>query len=31
MVNSLFLVSFACFGRCFRPSSGALDCIYSMW
>ena len=20
-----------CFGRCFRPSSGALDCIYSFW
>jgi len=20
-----------CFGRCFRPSSRALDCIYSIW
>ena len=27
----LFLVSSACFGRCFRPSSGARDCIYSFW
>jgi len=26
-VNSLFLVSSTCFGRCFLPSSGALDCI----
>ena len=25
----LFLVSFTCFGRCFRPSSGARDFIYS--
>jgi len=25
----LFLVSCTCFGRCFRPSSGARDCIYS--
>jgi len=30
-VNLLFLVSCTCFGRCFRPSSGALDCIYSIW
>jgi hypothetical protein len=30
-VNLLFLVSSACFGECFRPSSGALDCIYSIW
>jgi len=30
-VNLLFLVDFTCFGRCFRPSSGALDCIYSFW
>ena len=30
-VNLLFLVSSTCFGRCFRPSSGALDCIYSIW
>jgi len=29
-VNLLFLVSSTCFGRCFRPSSGALDCIYSI-
>jgi len=27
----LFLVGSTCFGRCFRPSSGALDCIYSIW
>jgi len=27
----LFLISSACFGRCLRPSSGALDCIYSFW
>jgi len=27
----LFLVSSTCFGRCFRPPSGALDCIYSTW
>jgi hypothetical protein len=20
-----------CFGQCFHPSSGALDCIYSTW
>jgi hypothetical protein len=26
-----FFVSSACFGQCFRPSSGALDCIYSIW
>ena len=30
-VNLLFLVSSTCFGRCFRPPSGALDCIYSIW
>ena len=30
-VNLLFLVSSTCFERCFRPSSGALDCIYSIW
>ena len=30
-VDLLFLVSSTCFGRCFRPSSGALDCIYSIW
>jgi len=29
--NLLFLVSSTCFGRCFRLSSGALDCIYSIW
>jgi hypothetical protein len=29
-VNLLFLVSSTCFGRCFRPSSEALDCIYSI-
>ena len=26
----LFLISSTCFGRCLRPSSGALDCIYSI-
>jgi hypothetical protein len=30
-VNSFFLVSSTCFWRCFRPSSGAFDCIYSIW
>ena len=25
----LFLISSTCFRRCLRPSSGALDCIYS--
>ena len=30
-VNLLFLVSSTCFGRCFRPSPGALVCIYSIW
>jgi len=29
--NLLFLVIFTYFGRCFRPSSGALDSIYSIW
>jgi len=27
----LYPISYTCFGRCFRPSSGALDCIYSFW
>jgi hypothetical protein len=27
----LFLISSTGFGRCIRPSSGALDCIYSFW
>jgi len=30
-VNLLFPVSSKCFGRCFRPSSGELDCTYSIW
>jgi len=30
-VDLLLLVSSTCFGRCFRPSSGALDRIYSIW
>jgi len=30
-VNLLFLVRSTCFGRCFRPSPGALDCSYSIW
>ena len=24
-------INWTCFGRKFRPSSGALDCIYSLW
>ena len=27
----LFIIGSTCFGRCFRPSLGALDCIYSFW
>ena len=27
----LFLVISTCFGRCFRPSSGAYHCNYSFW
>ena len=27
----LFLISSTCFGRCFRPSSGAYHCNYSFW
>jgi hypothetical protein len=30
-VRLLFFVSSTCFGRCFYPSSRALDCIYSIW
>jgi len=30
-INLLFQVGSTCFGRWFRPSSGALDCIYSIW
>jgi len=30
-VHLLFIVSSTCFGRCFHPSSGALDCVYSVW
>jgi len=30
-VNLLFQVSSTCFGRCFRSSSGTLDCNYSIW
>jgi len=30
--NSLVIsISSTCFGRQFRPSSGALDCVYSLW
>ena len=29
-VHLLFLASSTCFERCFRPSSGALDFIYSI-
>ena len=28
--NLLFQISSICFGRCFRPPSGALDCICSI-
>jgi len=24
-------ISSTCFGQQFRPSSGALDCVYSLW
>ena len=27
----LLLINSTCVGRCLRPSSGALDCIYSIW
>ena len=27
----LFLIRSTCFGQCLRPTSGALDCIYSFW
>ena len=27
----LLLISSTCFGRCFRPSSGAYHCNYSFW
>ena len=30
-VNLLFPVSSTSFGRCFRPSSGVLGSIYSIW
>jgi len=30
LVNLLFLVSCTYVGRCFRPSSGTLDCFYSI-
>jgi len=30
-VNLLFLVSSTCCRRCFRPSSAALNCSYSIW
>jgi len=26
-----FLISSACFGRCFHRSAGAPECIYSFW
>jgi len=28
---NLYPICCTCFGRCFRPSSGAFDCIYSFW
>ena len=27
----IITISSACFGQCFRPSSGALNCVYSLW
>jgi len=30
-ITLLFLVTSTCFGRCFHPSSWALDYIYSIW
>jgi len=30
-VNLLFIAGSTCFGRCFRPSSGTLGCIYRFW
>jgi len=27
----LLLISSTCFGKCFRPSSGAYHCNYSFW
>ena len=27
----LIIISSTCFGRCFRPSSGAYHCKYSFW
>jgi hypothetical protein len=29
-INLLFLVSSTCFGQCFRPSSEALDCVFTV-
>jgi len=32
IISSLIIsISSSCFGRWFRPSSGALDCVYSLW
>jgi len=31
IVILLISISSTCFGRQFRPSSGALDCVYSLW
>jgi hypothetical protein len=30
-INLFLFISSTYFGRCFRPLSGALDCIYSIW
>jgi len=27
----IYPISSKCFGRCFRPSSGAIDCVYRFW
>jgi hypothetical protein len=31
MVTVIIPISSTCFGRWFRPSSGAQDCVYSLW
>ena len=31
LILLIISISSTCFGRLFRPSSGALDCVYSLW
>ena len=31
MILLIISISWTCFGRGFRQSSGALDCVYSLW